>query len=95
MRDCAPIRDCTGFVSNVKESRGAGNTPTRRESCSCAAKFETKWLDLLSTQNPIQTKLLGLLYGVVIVHWLQEDDLNKTLAFLDRVLNAVPISSIL
>jgi len=59
------------------------------------AKFETEWLDLLATQNPIQTKLLGLLYGVVIVHWLQEDDLNKTIAFLDRVLNAVPISSIL
>lgn len=48
------------------------------------AKLETEWLNLLGNQNPIQNRLLGLLYWAVVVHWLLNDDLNKTMAFLDR-----------
>lgn len=57
-------------------------------------KFKTDWLDLVSP-HPIQAKFLGFLYGVVVVHWLEEDDFNKTMAFLDRILKSALMSNIL
>jgi hypothetical protein len=66
----------------------------KEDPCSIPAfmwqgNFETEWLDLVGTQNPLQTKLLGLVYGAVIYRWIEEDDLNKTMAFLDRLMGWV------